>query len=179
MHRLLDTGHLTLQPVQASDAAEIHAMFAQDGVYRYMTDGAPMPLSWVEGVIRDSEAGFQERGLGLWAAREHGTSTILGLTGFRHFYDPPVLELLYALHPIYWNRGLASEMAQAAVDYAFSHGLLTEINCSTDEPNHASVRVMARLGMRPHGRTAVTEADDICWDQLHFILSYDDWRVRR
>lgn len=35
---------------------------------------------------------------------------------------------------------------------------------------------MARLGIRPHGRTPVDHADDMCWDQLHFILSRDDWK---
>ena len=124
MQRLLNTCRLTLQPVQASDAAEIHVMFAQ------------------EGVIRDSEAGFQERGLGLWSARERGTQPIAGLTGFRHFYDLPVLELLYALHPVYWNGGLATDMAQAAVDYAFSHELLTEIHCTQSRlsPRHGASR---------------------------------------
>jgi RimJ/RimL family protein N-acetyltransferase len=178
MQRLLNTRRLFLQPAQAEDAAEIHAIFAHEGVYRYMTDGVPMPLTWVEGIIRDSDTDFRECGLGLWSVREHGAQPIIGLTGFRHFYDPPIFELLYALLPAHWRRGLATEMAQAVIDYAFTHGLLSEIKCSTDEPNHASVRVMARLGMRPHGRTAVTDADNICWDQLHFILSYEDWRAR-
>ncbi len=109
--------------------------------------------------------------------REHGTQPIVGLTGFRYFYDPPVFELIYALHPAYWQRGLATEMAQAVIAYAFTHGLLSDIKCSTEEPNHASARFMERLGMRPHGRTPVTHADDICWDQLHFILRREDWRA--
>ena len=88
-----------------------------------------------------------------------------------------IFAAIYALHPAYWQRGLATEMAQAAIAYAFTHGLLADIKCSTDEPNHASARVMARLGMRPHGRTPVTHADDICWDQLHFILRREDWRA--
>jgi RimJ/RimL family protein N-acetyltransferase len=168
-----------LQPVTAPEAIEIHAIFTQEGVYRYMTDGVPMPLTWVEGIIRDSDVTFRERGLGLWSVREHDAQPIVGLTGFRHFYDPPVFELLYALHSAYWRRGLATEMAQAVVTYAFTHGLLCEIKCSTDEPNRASARVMARLGMRPHGRTPVAHADGIRWDQLHFTLSYDDWRAGR
>jgi RimJ/RimL family protein N-acetyltransferase len=168
MQRLLNTRRLTLQPVRGEEAAELHAMFVQEGVYRYMTDGVPMPLTWVERMIHDSDTMFRERGLGLWYAREHGASPIIGLTGFRNFYHPPVLELLYALHPDHWHRGLATEMAQAAIAYAFTHGLLSEVRASTDAPNHASARVMARLGMRPQGRTAATDADDICWDQLHF-----------
>ncbi len=177
MQRVLETRRLMLQPVRPGEAAEIHAIFAQEGVYRYMTDGVPMPLSWVEGIIRDSDATFDERGLGLWSVREHGAQPIIGLTGFRDSYDPPVFELIYALLPAYWHRGYATEMAQAVIAFAFTHQYLSEIRASTDEPNHASARVIVRLGMRPHGRTPVTDADDICWDQLHFILSYEDWQT--
>lgn len=179
MQRLLQTQRLMLQPVQAGEAAEIHAIFARPGVYRYLTEGVPMPLTWVAGIIRDSEATFEARGLGLWSVREHSAQPIIGLTGYRDFYDPPVFELFYALLPAYWHRGLATEMARAVIAYAFTHQYLSEILASTDEPNRASARVMTRLGMRQHGRTPVTEADDICWDQLHFILSYDDWWAAR
>jgi RimJ/RimL family protein N-acetyltransferase len=175
---VLNTCRLVLQPVQTEEAAELHAIFAQADVYRYLTDGVPMPLSWVEDIIRDSDTTFQERGLGLWSVREHGARPIIGLTGFHHFYHPPVFELIYALRPAYWHRGLATEMAQAVIAYAFTHRRLCTIRASTDEPNHASARVMARLGMRPHGRTSMTDASDIGWDQLHFILSYEDWRAR-
>ena len=121
----------------------------------------------------------QSGSLGLWSAREHGVQLLIGLTGFRDFYTPPVLELLYAVWPSHWHRSFATEMAQAVIDYAFGHAGLPAVRASTDAPNQASLRVLERLGMRSHGRTAQADAVAVCWDQLHFIVSREEWQGRQ
>jgi RimJ/RimL family protein N-acetyltransferase len=176
MQDIVETARLVLRPVHSLEAAELHALFMNEAVCRYLTDGVAMSREWVEGVIRDSKTSFTERDLGLWSVREHGATPIIGLTGFRDFYEPPVFELLYALQPLHWRCGFATEMARAAIDYAFMHTWLTEVRASTDEPNQASIRVMERLGMRSHGCTSTVDSALICWDQLHFVLSRDDWQ---
>jgi [ribosomal protein S5]-alanine N-acetyltransferase len=177
--RIIETARLALRPVHPREAAELHALFVNEEVRRYLTDGAVMPREWVERVIRDSEASFTKCGLGLWAAREQGAIPIIGFIGFRDFYDPPVFELLCALQPSLWRRGFATEMARAAVDYVFTHTGLTEIRGSTDEPNQAAICVLERLGMRVYGRRPGADSPLIGWDQLHFLLSRDDWKARR
>lgn len=169
----LETDCLVLRPVHKTQVTELHAFFGDPEVRRYLTDGTWMPRTWVEGIIRDSDVSFAERGLGLWSVCEHGVDTIIGLTGFRDFYDPPVLELLYALLPSHWHRGLATEMARAAVDFAFHHAGHADIHASIDEPNQASLRVLERLGMHPCGRTAA-EMGPFSWDQLHFVLRREE-----
>ena len=72
-----------------------------------------MSRAWVEGIIRESAVSFVQGSLGLWSARKHGVQLLIGLTGFRDFYTPPVLELFYAVWPSHWHRGFATEMAQA------------------------------------------------------------------
>ena len=178
MQHVIASARLVLRPVHSTEAAELHALLVHEDVRRYLTDGVAMSCAWVEGIIRASAVSFSERGLGLWSAREHGAPLIIGLTGFRDFYTPPVFELLYALRPSHWHRGFATEMAQAAVDYAFRHTGLRAVRASTDAPNQASIRVLERLGMRPHGRTAQADAAGVCWDQLHFIVSREEWQCR-
>jgi len=154
MQHVITSARLVLRPVHMTEAAELHALLVHEDVRRYLTDGVAVSRAWVEGIIQDSPVSFAERGLGLWSVREHGAQLIIGITGFRHFYQPPVLELLYAVRPSHWHRGLATEMARTAIDYAFRHAALREVRASTDAPNQASIRVLERLGMRPHGRTA-------------------------
>jgi ribosomal-protein-alanine N-acetyltransferase len=179
MQHVIASARLVLRPVHMVEAVELHALFVHEDVRRYLTDGVAMSRAWVEGIIRESAVSFAERGLGLWSAREHGAQLIIGLTGFRDFYTPPVFELLYALQPSHWHRGFATEMAQAAIDYAFRHAGLHAVRASTDAPNQASLRVLERLGMRPHGRTAQVDAERVCWDQLHFIISREEWQCRQ
>jgi RimJ/RimL family protein N-acetyltransferase len=178
MQHIITSARLVLRPVHMAEVAELHALLVHEDVRRYLTDGVAMSRTWVEGIIRDSTVSFAERGLGLWAAREPEAHMIIGITGFRAFYDPPVLELLYALRPSHWHRALATEMARAVIDYAFRHAGLREVHASADAPNQASIRVLERLGMRPHERTAQADADLICWDQLHFVVSRAEWQCR-
>src|SRR5262245_58754509 len=65
-----------------------------------------------------------------------------------YFHDPPQLELLYGIAPDRWNKGLATEAAIAMIGYGFEVLGFERIEASTDALNAASVRVMARAGMR-------------------------------
>ncbi|WP_438028155.1 GNAT family N-acetyltransferase [Sorangium sp. So ce233] len=89
-------------------------------------------------------------------------------------YDPPVLELLYALAPGFTGQGLATEMAAAVLDLAFEERGLALVRASTGAPNLASIRVLERLGMTPAG-----ESPGPRWPQLHFQLSRERWRALR
>jgi ribosomal-protein-alanine N-acetyltransferase len=179
MQHVIASARLVLRPVHLAEAAALHTLLVHEDVRRYLTDGVAMSRAWVEGIIRESAVSFAARGLGLWSVREHGVPLLIGLTGFRNFYTPPIFELLYAVQPSHWHRGFATEMAQAAIDYAFRHTGLQAVRASTDEPNQASLRVLERLGMRPHGRTAQADAEGVCWDQLHFIVSREEWQDRQ
>ena len=65
MQGIVETARLVLSPVHSLEAAELHALFVNKAVRRYLTDGVAMPREWVEEVIRDSQTSFTERDLGL------------------------------------------------------------------------------------------------------------------
>jgi ribosomal-protein-alanine N-acetyltransferase len=81
----------------------------------------------------------------------------VGFVGFRPFFDPPELQLIYALAPLHWGRGLATEAARAAVDFAFTELALSEVGAATDTPNEASIALLTRLGMEESHRTDAGE----------------------
>ena len=60
----------------------------------------------------------------------------------------PEVGLFYAVFPSRQRQGIASEAAQALVDYAFQHLNLKRIIATTDYDNQASIGVMKKLGMR-------------------------------
>ena len=62
------------------------------------------------------------------------------------FFDPPELQLLYGLLPAVWGRGLATEAAAAACEFAFDRLGWPAIRAATDTPNIASRAVLGRLG---------------------------------
>ncbi|NNL29640.1 MAG: GNAT family N-acetyltransferase [Gemmatimonadetes bacterium] len=161
------TPRLRLMPVRDGDLPALLTLFNEPEVGRYLLDGHPVSQAWVQAEIAASRDRFASSSAGLWAIREHAEDTLLGVVGYRPFFDPPELQLVYALRPSSWGRGLATEAARAALDHGFEALAFDEVRAATDAPNEASIRVLEQLGMAPWKTTPGTP-----WDTIFF-------RVRR
>ena len=138
---------LTYRPVEPRDLEAFHGLVQDPHVRRYMMDGNVFPAAWSEGHIRASQARFERLGVGLWLAHDVGTGELVGFCGvlvLPEVHDEP--ELLYALPERFAGRGLATEMARAAIAEARARGAMREIIASVDAVNAASVRVLEKLG---------------------------------
>ena len=151
---VIETARLALTPFSRDDLSELHRLFQDAGVRRYLLDDQLMPVEWVADEIAASEARFAADGTGLWAVRLKGERPIIGFVGFRPFHEPPQLELLYGLLPAHWAAGFATEAAQAMLRHAFDTLGFTEVHASADTGNTRSFGVMERIGMRPDRRVA-------------------------
>jgi ribosomal-protein-alanine N-acetyltransferase len=168
----LETERLRLDPLNESDIDPLHAVLREEGVRRYLLDGEEVERDWVAEVVGDSVDDFASKGLGLWAIRKRDAPRLLGMTGYRSFFEPPVEELLYALHPDAWGQGIAGEAAGAAIAHAFEVAGRERIRASTDEPNEASLRLMLLMGFVETRRDQPAECK---WEQIHCTLERAKW----
>jgi len=92
---------------------------------------------------------WQERAFGPWVFFESATGLFVGRGGLRdaHLAGRDCIELLYAVRSEAWGRGYATEMATLAVAEARRLGL-SELVGVTATSNHASRRVLEKVGMR-------------------------------
>jgi RimJ/RimL family protein N-acetyltransferase len=150
---VITTERLTLRPFAPGDVDELHELFTDADVRRHLLDDTVVSREWVEEEVVSSQARFAESGCGLWTLTERVREGIAGFVGFRPFFDPPELQLLYGLLPSCWGRGFATEACEAAIDYAFGVLGLEDVRAATDAPNSASIAVLERLGMRERRRT--------------------------
>jgi ribosomal-protein-alanine N-acetyltransferase len=183
---VLTTLRLELRPFTPDDSAELHALFVDEGVRRWLLDDQVVARDWVDAEIAASGTRFGGGSAGLWAVRARGDDErarrripqslrpILGFAGFRPFFDPPELQLLYGLLPAFWGKGLAAEAAGAAVAHAFEVLRFTEVRAATDVPNLASIAVLERLGFEEQHRTGEGERGT-----AHFRLTVTAWLHRR
>jgi RimJ/RimL family protein N-acetyltransferase len=97
------------------------------------------------------EAGFDERGYGLWAVEIPGEADFIGFVGLALHDFPahftPAVEIGWRLNRDYWGRGFATEAARTAIADGFDRIGLSEIVSFTAMVNVRSVAVMERLGM--------------------------------
>lgn len=142
----LVTKRAILRPFHPTDAVELVAVFQDEEVRRFLLDGAVVPPEWVREEITSSAERFSTGSAGLWSVRLAAEGPIVGFVGYREFFDPPQLQLLYGLLPEYWKRGLATEVSARACDFAFDELGVGEVLAAIDSPHHASRAVLERLG---------------------------------
>lgn len=169
----IETERLRLRPLTVDDADELHRLWVEPGVRRYLWDDEVISRERARAAVEESVALFESRGLGLWAARPRGGEALAGFCGFWFFRDPPRPELLYGIAPALWNRGLATEAARAMLGYGFEQLSFGRIEASTDAANAASVRVMERAGMSFWKRELTDGLDTV-----YYALTREQYRAR-
>ncbi len=98
--------------------------------------------------IAESEASFARDGFGSFTlALREPPQEIVGFAGLRRFGPAGEVEILYALLPSRWGRGLATEAARAVLRFGLEDAGVLEILAGADLENAASFRVMERAGM--------------------------------
>ena len=140
-------GELRLRRGEASDAALMTALLAEPEVYEFIGDGHPVPVKVVGEWIGLSDAAFAAHGVGLWFLEVDGAAdgSFVGL-----YPNDGTAELVFALHPRLWGRGLASRMAMTAIDRGFAAGFAT-IWAGVDGGNSRSEAALVRIGLRRTG----------------------------
>ncbi len=104
--------------------------------------------------LERERAHWSEHGFGLWALRLRdrgsGPGRFVGRGGLRHnrVEGEPVVELAYAIDAGHWGRGLATELAEAALAVGFHDVGLEELHGFTMTTNRGSRRVMEKAGFR-------------------------------
>ncbi len=124
---------------------------------RYVGDGMTLSLARCAEWIGESLADYATRGYGAWAVQMEGVPGLAGFAGIvtaRRRADP---ELIYALRPDLWGRGLASELVPALLDYGFGPCGLPRLVATIRPENRASLRVVEKAGMHCAGEELAAE----------------------
>lgn len=150
----LRTERLLMRGWSAADRAGFAEMNADPVVMEHFP--ATMSRAESDAFVDRIEAGFAERGFGLWAVEVAGTGEFVGYTGLAvpRFHvawmdtvAAPVVEVGWRLKHSAWGHGYATEAARAALDAGFGEAGLPQIVSFTTLTNTRSQAVMERLGM--------------------------------
>ena len=145
------TPRLLLRPGWKEDATALAAAIGDFSVVSRLAR-APWPYG-----VADAEA-FLSADNGplpnfLIFARTLGAPRLVGGIGFEA-RDSDV-ELGYWIAPAYWGLGFATEAGRAVVDIADRTLRLPRLMAGHFADNHASARVLAKLGFAPTGTTSM------------------------
>lgn len=93
---------------------------------------------------------WRANGFGQLGAFDKKTTTLAGYCGLQYLDQTPEVELYYGFFREFWGRGLATEAAMAMLRFGFDCVGLESIVAVTHPDNHASQRVLCKVGFTPH-----------------------------
>ncbi|MBP0017080.1 MAG: GNAT family N-acetyltransferase [Cyanobacteria bacterium SBLK] len=143
----IQTKRLQLSPIIEEDTDELHQLWIQSSVRKYLWDDLVIPIETTREIIDRNQTALSQFLYGLWGVRPLEQKILIGFCGYWPFFEPPEVQLIYGLSDSYWGQGLATEMAKAAIEVGFKTFKFQQIAASTDEPNIRSIAVLERLGM--------------------------------
>jgi len=152
------TRRLRLSPLSAGDFDELAAMYADPEVM-LGSSGAAVPrtraesMEWLSRTLASAAARV---GRQTFRVAERDTGAFLGRCGLRPDAHTLDTELAYAFVRRAWGRGVATEAANAVLEWGFSAGATRVVACVL-ATNVASQRVLENVGMERIGERPIPE----------------------
>lgn len=147
--KILETDRLILRRLTIDDLDALFALYRDPEIRKYFPEGT---LTYAE--TREELEWFlnghpHHPQLGLWATILKETGQFIGRCGLLPWTidGRQEVEVAYLLDKAVWGQGLATEAAQAILDYAFKQLGYSRIIVLVDRENAASIRVATKIGM--------------------------------
>ena len=148
----LTTQRLRLRLFEARDVDGLHACFGNSEAMRYWNFPACQSKAetarWVEILARATSPHSYQA----WAVAEKRGNRCIGMVNYHHREaHNRRLEIGYILAPSHQRQGLMTEALQALVAYCFDELRTHRIEAMISPDNHASTRLVERLGFQREG----------------------------
>jgi ribosomal-protein-alanine N-acetyltransferase len=146
---VLETERLVLRKLTVGDAAFIVALLNDPDWIRFIGDRGVRTLPQARHYIDPGlHAMYAKYGYGLWLVERRSDSKAMGMCGLMRREGLDHVDLGFASLPAFRGQGYTSEAAAATLKYAREVARLRRLVAITALDNHASIRVLERLGMR-------------------------------
>lgn len=154
------TARLCLREFTAADVETIHALDSDPRVMHFIGDGGTPTREDAELAIGRVLRRYAEHpGQGVWHASRRDDRRFVGWVSLKFAGESPDVEVGYRLAFDAWGAGFATELAHAMLKRGFDLLHLSRIIGVAHPENHASQRVLVKIGMRDEGWGRYYERD--------------------
>jgi [ribosomal protein S5]-alanine N-acetyltransferase len=150
----LTTERLALRRFTPADLDWLAALHSDPEVTRYL--GGVRDRTNVEELLQTRILQYYDEhpGLGIWMTIERSTGTRVGFHLLNHIRGESIIQVGFTIVRSAWKQGFATEMANAVLRYGFLDLKLHRIAGMASLENHASHRVLLKIGLERRGERA-------------------------
>jgi [ribosomal protein S5]-alanine N-acetyltransferase len=155
----LTTERLALRRFTDADLDWLAELYRDPDVTRYL--GGVKNRTKAEELLNSRILQYYEAhpGLGIWVTVERATGTCLGFHLLNHIRGESIIQIGFTLAKSAWGKGFGTEMAAAVLRYGFVDLKLPRIAGMASLQNHASQRVLLKIGLERRGERAFPHPD--------------------
>ena len=179
-HYWLTTERLALRRLTAADASWLAALYSDREVTRHL--GGVKDRAQAEEFLNTRILQYYDEhpGLGMWMTVESATGSAVGFHLLNHIRGESIIQIGFTLARSAWGKGFGTEMAAAVLRYGFLDLKLPRIAGMASLQNHASQRVLLKIGLERRGERAFAHPDyasegPMAW----FERDAADWKAER
>lgn len=145
------THSLFFRRLTDTDLPLLHRLHSSEVVHRYLVQSVAHNEAQTQVFLDKIQAHYRQYGYGKWAIIERQSGSWIGWAGLQ-FEERTFAQqqyccyISYHLLPDYWQKGYATQAAQACVRYGFEQLSLPFIAALTRCDNTVSQRILHKLG---------------------------------
>ena len=140
-----ESSRLIFRAWRGDDLNSFHAINSDPQVMRYVGDGQVWQIGQTQQFIESASEMLDRSGFCQWALTHKASDCLIGFCGLVNGGEVP--EIGWRLARDFWGQGLATEAANAVLDYAKHVLEIRRVTAKVQTENAASVRVIEKLGM--------------------------------
>ncbi|MGW8314546.1 MAG: GNAT family N-acetyltransferase [Bacteroidales bacterium] len=176
----IETERLFLTEFTWNDLEEFHNFSSLPEIRRYSTIGVPNDLSETKERLKsliEEQSAVPRKSYG-WKVILKENDEFLGMAGLILSLDKFKLgEIYYEVHPSYWGKGYATEMARILIKVGFEEFHLHKVEAGVATENAPSIKVLEKTGMKREGlRRKILPIRGEWKDNFHYAIVENDPR---
>ena len=146
---VLETERLFLRRFTMDDAQFVLTLVNEPSFLRYIGDKKVRNLEDArQYMLNGPVASYERNDFGLYVLELRESNTPIGMCGLIKREELPEPDIGFALLPDFWSKGFAFEAAAVVLQDADDRLKLRRILAITTTDNHASMKLLQRLGFR-------------------------------
>lgn len=176
----LNTKRVNLREIVESDWKEVHKYASQIDVCKYQPWGPntdDVTKDFIKQILVDQKTNNRTRFA--FAIIEKESNELIGSIEFNiRDVQNRIGEIGYVIHPDYWGKGYASEVAKELIRFGFTQFNLHRIYATCDVRNIASAKVLEKCGLTLEGKMREDLLLRDGWrDTYLFSILEHEWRA--
>lgn len=145
----LETRRLILRPLVLSDIEAIYEYSKSMAFGQCLKRKTPLTFEetqkFISGILKNDPVIY-------WGVLLKETHRLIGDCGFCQIRkDVGRIELCYAIDPVFWNHGYATESASRVIQFGFEHIGANRIQAICNTANGGSEKVIQKCGLKLEG----------------------------